>query len=82
MGKTGSSGILLSVPIDCRTLMQTPRNTFLQIIKINDGKYIHFGLAEGLRHSTKIHFQTLLYPAELKINIIINGLPISKSSGC
>lgn len=68
----------LSVPVDCRTLMKTPRNTFSEIIKMNDGKCIHF--AEGLKHSIKIHFQTLLYPTELKLNINIDGLPITKST--
>lgn len=61
--------------------MKTPRNTLSQIIKMNDGKYVHFGFAEGLKHSIKLHFPTLLYLTELKININIDGLPISKSSG-
>ncbi|XP_011688337.1 PREDICTED: uncharacterized protein LOC105450269 [Wasmannia auropunctata] len=59
--------------------MKTPRNISSQIIEMNDGKYIHFGFAESLRHSIKMHFQT--YPVELKVNINIDGLPISKSSG-
>lgn len=61
--------------------MKTPRDILSQIIKMNDGNYFHFGLVESLRHSIKIHFQTSLYPAELKININVDGLPISKSSG-
>jgi len=69
----------LHVPIDCRKLMKTPRNTYSEIIDINGGKYVHFGLAVSLKHSIETFFDT--YPTEIKININIDGLPISKSSG-
>lgn len=70
----------LSVPLDCRALMKTPRTISSKLIKMNGGNYFHFGLEENLKHSIKMHFQPFLYPTEVKININIDGLPISKSS--
>lgn len=59
--------------------MNTPRNAFKNIESVSGGKYKHFGLVSGMLHSLKTYFK--IPPAEIKINVNIDGLPLSKSSG-
>ena len=59
--------------------MKTPRNTFRNIVSVSGGRYIHFGLASGIKRS--IWKYCRIMPREVKININIDGLPLSKSSG-
>ncbi|KAB0790363.1 hypothetical protein PPYR_15268 [Photinus pyralis] len=66
------------LPKDVRTLMCTPKNTSASIITLSGGRYVHLGLANGICNNIKQHFTTL--PNEIKLNINIDGLPISKSS--
>lgn len=67
------------LPQTCRTLMKTPRNTFQNISSVSNGRYIHFGLASGINRSISKYCRTM--PCEVKININIDGLPLSQSSG-
>lgn len=65
------------LPSDCRSLMKTPRNISSSIKPLGDGKYMHFGL---LKYSNLLD-DTCNFKEVIKININIDGLPISKSSG-
>ena len=67
-----------NLPVDVRTLLRTPRNPSSQIIAINGGKYVHFGLMIGLRRSIRKYFNYI--PDLLEININCDGLPLFKSS--
>lgn len=55
-------------PVDCRTLLDTPKQTSLNIQSVKPGSYFHFGFASSDLKS-------------IKLAIGIDGLPISKSSG-
>lgn len=68
---------LSSLPQDARSLMKTPRK--VNTMDIGGGKYVHFGLAEGIRQCIKENYITV--PTEIKLNFNIDGLPLSKSSG-
>lgn len=70
----------LELPKDVRMLIRTPRNACTNIKLIGNGRYIHFGISSGLKRSMKIYFN-FLKGNEIKLNINIDGVPISKSSG-
>lgn len=56
------------LPNDARTLLHTPRSSFLK--DINPGKYYHFGLELCLKKLLKgVSVQSLLLPIEILINI-------------
>lgn len=63
-----------NLPADCRTLLQTPRR--IPVIDIHPGKYCHFGLRSGLNNVLGGD-PTL---KNIKIQISVDGIPISKSS--
>lgn len=68
----------INVPQDARTLLKTPR--YVEIIKISPGEYSHIGIHTGiLKHLQRLNISEI--PAEIKININIDGLPLSRSSG-
>lgn len=67
------------LPTDYRSLMQTPRNVSSTFIDVDPGKYVHLGLAAQLRHCIEVHFEKL--PACITLNIGIDGVPITNSSG-
>lgn len=67
------------LPADARTLMKTPRNVTLQIRNENGGEMVYFGFAESLLRSVKQHYFDVL-PESIKINLNIDGLPLTKSS--
>lgn len=62
-------------PKDCRTLLHTP--THSTIITIGGGKYYHFGMAKSV---SNLLINACNPPAELLIDINIDGVPLSKSS--
>lgn len=64
---------------DVRVLVHTPRNASVNIKRVDNGFYVHFGIASGLERSIKI-YSKFITTNEIKININIDGLPISKSS--
>lgn len=68
-----------TLPVDARTLMRTPRNRNEFIISIKPGNYIHFGIAESLKHT--ILNSNCEVPKTISLNINVDGLPIAKSSG-
>lgn len=47
---------------------------------MGNGRYVHFGVASALKRSIEI-YSKFIKTDEIKININIDGLPISKSSG-
>lgn len=65
-----------SLPLDPRTLLDTPQNTGKLCIQIAGGKYWHHGVKECLRK----WFGSLSEDINISININIDGLPIHKSS--
>ncbi|XP_046737627.1 uncharacterized protein LOC124406298 [Diprion similis] len=68
-----------NVPLDARTLLQAPRK--LEIIDMSPGHYYHFGLVQGSVRSVAKYYSTENCPKELQININVDGLPLTKSSG-
>lgn len=67
------------LPSDVRVLVNTPRNASVNIKHMGNGRYAHFGLTSALERSIKIYSQ-FIETNEIKININVDGLPISKSS--
>ncbi|XP_031348209.1 uncharacterized protein LOC116174433 isoform X1 [Photinus pyralis] len=68
-----------NLPADVRTLMKTRSASQFEICSRSGGQYVHFGILPGLLRSTEVYFDNL--PSDLKIDINIDGLPLSKSSG-
>jgi len=67
------------LPIDPRTLLQTPRYTELK--EDESGPYWHRGLYKGIRQILLTNNQLFSTTDRLDIMINIDGLPISNSSG-
>jgi len=65
----------VELPIDPRTLLQTPRNYNVKDIS-GDGKYFHFGIASGIELLDLSHIES----NHLKLQFNIDGLPLFKSS--
>lgn len=62
-----------------RNLVNTSRNASVNMKCMGNGRYAHFGLVFALKRSIKI-YSTFIKTNEIKININVDGLPISKSS--
>jgi len=58
--------------------MQTPRH--VKLIDMEPGQYYHIGLTEGLIKSLRKYFHKDSCSSHIKIDISIDGLPLSKSS--
>lgn len=67
-----------SFPVDARTILKCSNDNSKEIISVPPGKYYHFGIDNGLRN-----IGNFLNNSEdtIKINIGIDGLPLTKSSG-
>lgn len=65
---------------DVRLLLSTPRNASLNIVPLGDGYYKHFGLSSGLKRSIQTYYK-FIKGNLVQLNINVDGLPISKSSG-
>ncbi|CAI6373797.1 unnamed protein product [Macrosiphum euphorbiae] len=66
-------------PIDARTILKTSLNNHaMHIQSVTPGKYYHFGISNELK---KISNFLNICEDSIYINIGIDGLPISKSSG-
>lgn len=65
-----------NLPLDPRTLLETPQNTGKLCIPIGGGKYWH----HGIRACLEKWFGNLSADIAISININIDGLPIHKSS--
>lgn len=68
----------LDLPKDVRTLMHTPRSH--DIIDINPGTYIHFGLKKMLLIVLKFNTNCLKNVNEISLSFNIDGLPLAHSS--
>ncbi|XP_029156842.1 uncharacterized protein LOC114929464 isoform X1 [Nylanderia fulva] len=68
-----------NLPLDARTLFQTPKQ--VDIIEMTPGKYYHAGLSDSLRKSIRKHYCQSNLPSQININVNIDGLPLTKSSG-
>lgn len=58
--------------------MKTPRLAAEHIHKIGDGFYSHFGIVYGIKPRIKNIFHT--FPKKIKINVHIDGIPLTSSS--
>lgn len=65
---------------DVRVLVNTPRNASINIQCVGNGHYVHFGLVSGLERSIVMHSK-FIKTNKIKLNINIDGLPMSKRSG-
>lgn len=70
----------LDVPKDVRTLLQTPKSHSYNILNINPGTYIHFGIRNMLIPIISKFFDELHNLSLLELGCNIDGLPISRSS--
>lgn len=70
----------VELPSDIRTLLYTPRKVSINIKSIGNGHYVHFGIVLCVTRSIQI-YSKFIQNNEVKLNINIDGLPISKSSG-
>lgn len=68
------------LPNDARTLYQTPKQVD-KIIEMIPGKYYHVGLGNSLKKSIRKHYCRSTCPSQINININVDGLPLTKSSG-
>lgn len=69
----------IELPKDIRSLVHTPKSASINIKCVSGGHYIHFGLSSGLKRSIQTYYN-FIKTNEIKLNINIDGLPISKSS--
>ncbi|CAI6352292.1 unnamed protein product [Macrosiphum euphorbiae] len=67
-----------SFSVDARTILKCSNTNSTEILSVPPGKYYHFGIANGLKN-----INNFLNNSEgtIKINIGIDGLPLTKSSG-
>jgi len=70
----------LDVPKDVRTLLKTPKSHSHNILNINPGTYIHFGVRNMLSPIISKFFDELHNTYILELGCNIDGLPISRSS--
>jgi hypothetical protein len=69
-----------SLPIDARTVLQTPRSTAVK--QLSDGEYYHFGITHNLQNILAGSSLEIFQNEDiLKVQLNIDGLPIFKSSG-
>ena len=71
--------IFTRLPSTCRTLLSTTRKTCLKTIE--PGHYFHFGIEEGVRSMLRKLGIKRLRGKKLKLQINVDGIPISKSLG-
>jgi len=71
----------VDLPNDVRVLLTTSRNASANIKSLGNGHYIHFGIASTLKRFIQIYSNKFIKGNEIKLNINIDGLPLSKSSG-
>lgn len=70
----------IELPSDVRFSVRTPRNASVNIQSLSNGHYVHFGLVPALERSIQMYSKFII-TEEIKLNVNIDGLPISKSSG-
>lgn len=70
----------VELPNDVRVLLKTPRNTSVYIKSIGNGHYAHFGLLPSLEQCIQI-YSNFITRNEINVNVNVDGLPLTKSSG-
>lgn len=70
----------LAVPKDVRTILRTPTTHNHNILNIDPGTYIHFGVRNMLSPVLSSFFDDLNKTSLIELSCNIDGLPISKSS--
>lgn len=68
---------LQDLPLDPRTLLNTPKNTVVR--EVPPGRYFHYGLRNALIDTLKT-IDLSRIQKNIEININIDGLPLAKSS--
>lgn len=68
----------LNFPVDARTILKRSNNNSKEILSVIPGKYYHFGISNGLGNISNFLNN---FGDTIKINIGIDGLPFTKSSG-
>lgn len=61
-------------------MLETQRDTSSEIVHTAGGGYYNFSVENGIEHTLKEHSQ-IMFNEVVKLNINIDGLPLSKSSG-
>ncbi|CAH1170530.1 unnamed protein product [Phaedon cochleariae] len=67
------------LPIDARTLLKTPRMN--KLLRVEPGQYHHFGFENCLKTLLQVSEGIVFESNIIEVNINIDGLPLSKSSG-
>lgn len=70
----------IELPNDVRVLVHTLRNASVNIIPVGNGHYVYFSLSSSLERSIKM-YSIFIKSNDIRLNINIDGLSISKSSG-
>lgn len=68
----------INFPVDARTILKCSNNNSKEILSVIPGKYYHFGISNGLGNISSFLNN---FGDTIKINIGIDGLPLTKSSG-
>lgn len=68
-----------NLPTDCRTLLQTPRTSNVEISDCPPGQYLHYGLKKTIQD--QLCGLISINETKLMFDLNIDGLPIAKSSG-
>jgi len=69
------------LPVDARTLLKTPSARNLNVKKIPEGHYCHFGVANGIQNLFQQgYINPYQDPKEILLQINIDGLPLFKST--
>ena len=67
----------LAVPLDPRTLLRTPASSSRQLVKMGSGEYFYFGIARSVLNIFK---NASPRPAEVRLKVNVDGLPLFKST--
>lgn len=68
------------LPLDARTLLNTPRSNTFKVQNLSSGKYVHYGLGKSLEHLLIQNPQIVFDGNVIRLDLNIDGLPIAKST--
>lgn len=71
-------GGLTELPTDWRTFFKTPQTGSMNIVKLGEGDYLHFGIEPNIKNVVDKYG---IKENELKLNVGVYGLSLTKSSG-
>lgn len=69
----------LYLPLDARTLLGTPKEIKTSVVE--PGEYCHLGIQNEILKRLNVLPESIAIPFELKFNVNVDGLSLSKSSG-